>query len=50
MYIAKNMCGKLGHNIEIKSIEGEYTEVEIIFYGDSYYNPVNIEKTDITQS
>lgn len=50
LYIAKNMCGKLGHNIEIKSIEGEYTEVEIIFYGDSYYNPVNIEKTDITQS
>ena len=50
LYIAKNMCGKLGHNIEIKSIEGEYTEVEITFYGDSYYNPVNIEKTDITQS
>ena len=49
LYIAKNMCGKLGHNIEIKSIEGEYTEVEITFYGDSYYNPVNIEKSDIKE-
>ena len=27
LYIAKNMCGKLGHNIEIKSIEGEYTSI-----------------------
>lgn len=50
LYIAKNMCGKLGHNIKIKSIEGEYTEVEITFYGDSYYNPVNIEKTDIIKN
>lgn len=50
LYIAKNMCGKLGHNIEIKSIEGEYTEVEITFYGDSYYNPVNIEKSDIIKN
>ena len=50
LYIAKNMCGKLGHNIEIKSIEGEYTEVEITFYVDSYYNPVNIEKSDIIKN
>lgn len=50
LYIAKNMCGKLGHNIEIKSIEGEYTEVEITFYGDSYYNTVNIEKSDIIKN
>lgn len=50
LYIAKNMCGKLGHNIKIKSIEREYTEVEITFYGDSYYNPVNIEKSDIIKN
>lgn len=31
LYIVKNLCNKLGHNITIDSVEKEYTEVTIIF-------------------
>ncbi len=40
LFIAKNMCKKLGHKIEIKSKEGEYTELQIIFSKDKHYEVV----------
>lgn len=41
LYIAKNLCEKLGHKINIASKEGEYTEVIITFYEDDFYKPVS---------
>ena len=37
LYIAKNMCNKLGHKIDIKSEENKYTKVFITFAKDKYY-------------
>ena len=37
LYIAKNLCKKLGHKIEIESKENEYTRVYITFAKDKYY-------------
>ena len=37
LFIAKNMCEKLGHRIDIESKENEYTKVYIIFAKDKYY-------------
>ena len=37
LFIAKNMCERLGHKIEIDSIEGKYTKVFISFAKDKYY-------------
>ena len=31
LYIAKNMCDKLGHEINVISEEGSYTQVNITF-------------------
>ena len=31
LYIAHNMCEKLGHQIEVESKEGEYTRINITF-------------------
>ncbi len=37
LYIAKKMCEKLGHKIDIESIYNEYTKVSITFAKDKYY-------------
>lgn len=38
LYIAKKLCKKLGHKIEIESIENEYTKVSITFAKNKYYD------------
>jgi len=38
LYIAKNMCNKLGHKIAIESKENEYTRVIITFYNNNFYD------------
>ena len=38
LYIAKQLCKKLGHKIAIDSKENEYTEVSIIFNKDDFLN------------
>lgn len=38
LYIAKNLCKKLGHRIEIESVENEYTRVFITFAKNKYYD------------
>ena len=38
LYIAKNMCNKLGHKIDITSKEDEYTKVVITFAKNNYYD------------
>ena len=40
LFIAKNLCEKLGHRIEILSEEGKYTKVNIIFSKNRFYDPV----------
>lgn len=37
LFIAKNMCDKLGHKIEIESAQNKYTQVYISFAKDKYY-------------
>ena len=37
LYIAKNLCTKLGHQIKIESKVGEYTKVSIIFAKNDFY-------------
>ena len=38
LYIVKNLCSKLGHNIYIESALDEYTKVIIEFGKNNYYN------------
>ena len=39
LYLSKDICDRLGHGINIESIEGVGTRVEIVFYhGKSIYN------------
>lgn len=38
LYIAKQLCEKLGHKIEIESEQNEYTSVFITFSKDQFYN------------
>lgn len=40
LYIAKNMCERLGHKISIESEVGSYTRVSITFSKDRFYDPV----------
>ena len=40
LYIVSNLCKKLGHKIEIESIEGEYTKVKFIFNDNLFYSEV----------
>lgn len=37
LYIAKKLCDKLGHKIELESKEGEYTKVNITFYKNDFF-------------
>ena len=36
LYLSKKLCDKLGIGIELKSKEGEFTEISIIFPKNSY--------------
>ena len=38
LYIVKEMCSKLGHEIMIESEENKYTCVKITFKQNDYYN------------
>ena len=38
LYIAKNLCEKLGHKIAIESKVNEYTKVIITFNKESIYD------------
>jgi len=39
LYLSKDICNKLGHDIQLTSVEGEWTRVSIIFYdGKSIYD------------
>ena len=40
LFIAKNMCEKLGHRISIESKENKYTRVYIEFAKNKYYEVV----------
>lgn len=40
LYIAKKLCNKLGHQIQIESKEKEYTKVTIIFIKNKYFDVV----------
>lgn len=40
LYIAKTLCQKLGHQIQIRSEVGKYTDVEIVFAKNNYYKNV----------
>ena len=37
LYITKKLCDKLGHKIEINSIKGKYTNINIIFGKNDFY-------------
>jgi hypothetical protein len=39
LYIVKNLCGKLGHGVTAKSVQGEFTEI-IITFGKNDYNKI----------
>ena len=38
LFIAKNMCSKLGHKIDIESVYNKYTKVYITFAKNKYYD------------
>ena len=38
LYIAKKLSAKLGHKIDIESVQGKYTNVKISFAKNDYYN------------
>lgn len=40
LYIAKKLCDKLGHKIELESQEGVYTQVNITFYKNDFFKQV----------
>lgn len=37
LYIVKKLCDKLGHRIDIQSVEGQWTKVRIAFYDHDFY-------------
>ena len=39
LFIARKLCGKLGHSISVSSEQGSYTEFQILFTGSDYYRP-----------
>lgn len=41
LYIAKTLCNKLGHQIEIQSEEGKFTKVIITFADSQYYKVID---------
>lgn len=41
LYIAKSLCNKLGHTLEIASVRGEYTCLTITFFKNDFYKMEN---------
>jgi hypothetical protein len=39
LYIVKKLCGKLGHSVSVKSVQGEFTEI-LIAFGKNDYNKI----------
>jgi hypothetical protein len=39
LYIVKKLCGKLGHSVSVKSVQGEFTEI-IITFGRNDFNKI----------
>jgi hypothetical protein len=39
LYIVKKLCGKLGHSVSVKSVQGEFTEISITF-GKNDFNKI----------
>ena len=37
LYIVKNLCSKLGHQVSAWSSQNEYTEIKIVFGKNDYY-------------
>ena len=37
LYIVKNLCGRLGHEISVNSVKGEFTEFKIFFFKNDFY-------------
>ena len=40
LFIAKNMCEKLGHKIDIESVYNKYTKVSITFAKNNFYDVI----------
>lgn len=40
LFIAKSLCTKLGHTIEIESVQNEYTRVKLTFIKNKFYDVV----------
>lgn len=38
LFIVENLCKKLGHKIEIESVENAYTKISILFFKNHYYD------------
>ncbi|SFC45057.1 sensor histidine kinase [Ruminococcus albus] len=38
LYIVKMLCTKLGHSVQAESVQGEYTEITIVFGKDKLHN------------
>ncbi len=41
LYIVKTMCQKLGHQVAINSVKNQYTEIQITFDQNKYYDVVS---------
>ena len=41
LYICWRLCQRLGHRIEIESVQYEYTKVVLTFYKDHYYDVID---------
>jgi hypothetical protein len=39
LYIVKKLCGKLGHSVSVKSVQGKFTEFSITF-GKNDFNKI----------
>ena len=39
LYIVKNLCGRLGHEITVNSVKNEFTEFVITFAKNDFYKP-----------
>ena len=40
LYIVKKLCDKLGSEVSIESVKGEYTRVKITFYKNDFYKEI----------
>lgn len=40
LYLAKKLCDRLGHRIEADSVQGEFTEIRIVFGKNDYFEMI----------